>query len=158
MSKKTIEQVLKEKKIHEIVNDKFLQINPQASIKDAVRLMRDKKSGYVVVSKDKQIIGMFTEKELIQKVMSENVNWDNPVCDYVSSNHQVLSLSDSVGTAIDTMGKQSLYFIPLVNEKNEFANTISVRTLIRFLAAFYPDEVYNLPPRPDQISTSPEGG
>ena len=46
----------------------------------------------------------------------------------------------------------------LVNEKGDLVNVLSVRTLIRFLSEFYPAEIYNLPPDPDQVLTPPEGG
>ena len=59
---------------------------------------------------------------------------------------------------IALMGEHRFYHIPLVDDRGELVNVISVRTLIRFLSEFYPTEVYNLPPRPDQVMRTPEGG
>jgi len=46
---------------------------------------------------------------------------------------------------------QRVYHVPLLDEQGNLANVLSVRTLIRFLAEFYPQEIYNLPPDSDQI-------
>ncbi len=158
MSEKTIEEILKEKKIYEIVNPKLVQAPPESSISDAIELMKLNKSGYIVVSKNKKLAGLFTEGDIIQKVLEQDVDWSKPISEFMNLTPPVLSLQDTIGTAIDLMGQLNIYYIPLVDENQELVNIISVRTLINFLAAFYPNEVYNLPPRFDQISATQEGG
>ncbi len=158
MPEKTIEEALTEKKISEIVNPKLVQASPETTIAQAVKLMQENKSGYIVISKTKRVAGLFTETDFIQKVLEKGVDWSRPVKDFMNPEPPILSMSDSVGMAIDLMGKNRVYYIPLVNDKKELVNVISVRTLIRFLAAFYPAEVYNLPPRAGQVSLTQEGG
>jgi CBS domain-containing protein len=158
MAEKRIEQVLKDKKILEIVSTKLVQAGPDVTVEKAIALMNKKKSGYVVIAKGKQVLGVFTETNLVQKILEQDVSWKSLAKEHMTTEVKVLTMQDSVGTAIDLMGRFNMYYIPLVDEKKSLVNVLSVRTLIRFLAAFYPAEVYNLPPRPDQISTSPEGG
>lgn len=158
MPEKKIEEILKERRIREIVNPKLVQAPPEMSVQDAVKHMQQNKSGYIVVARQKRVAGLFTETDFVQKVLEKDVDGSRPISEFMNPEPEVLTMQDSVGRAIDLMGKLHVYYIPLVNEKNELVNVISVRTLIRFLAGFYPAEVYNLPPRPDQISIAPEGG
>ena len=158
MPEKPIEQVLKEKKISEIVNPKLVQASPDLPISAAVEKMRENKSGYIVIARDQKVVGLFTEADLVQKILDRDVKWKLPVKDFMAEDPPVLTMNDSVWTAINLMSKLYVYYIPLVDEKKELVNVISVRTLIRFLAEFYPKEVYNLPPRIDQIMEHPEGG
>lgn len=158
METKPVEVLLKEKKIYQIVNPKLVQALPDISIEDAVKLMQDNKSGYIVVAKDKKVVGMFTETDLVMKILEQGIDWKRPVSEFMTKDPAVLKMTDFVGTAIDVMGQGRFYHIPLVDEKGELVNVLSVRTLIRFLAEFYPVEVYNLPPKSDQIMATPEGG
>ena len=158
MPEKTIEEILKEKKISEIVNPKLVQAPPDTTVSQAVKLMQENKSGYIVVAKDKRAAGLFTETDFVQKILEKDADWSRPIKDFMSPDPVTLTMNDSVGMAIDQMGENRVYYIPLTNDKKELVNVISVRTLIRFLAAFYPAEVYNLPPRADQVSLTPEGG
>lgn len=158
MPDKKIEDILKEKKIYEIVNPKLVQAAPEITVDDALKIMQQNKSGYIVIAKNKKVAGLFTETDYIQKILENKVNGTQSVSAFMNTKPPVLTMQDSVGAAIDVMGSERIYYIPLVNEKKELINVISVRTLIRFLAAFYPAEVYNLPPRPGQVSVSPEGG
>lgn len=158
MEAKPVEILLREKKIYQIVNPKLVQAPPDITIEDALKIMQENKSGYIVIAKHKKVAGIFTENEVILKILGHDIDFKRPVSDFMEKNTQVLKMTDEVGTAIDLMGQGGIYHIPLVDEKGILVNVLSVRTLIRFLAEFYPTEVYNLPPRADQIMATPEGG
>ena len=155
---KPIDKLLREKKIYQIINPKLVQAPPTISLADAIRLMQANKASYLVVSERKKAIGIFTEVDVVRKVLGKDVDWNKPLREFMEPKPIVLNVKDSVGQAIDLMGEQRFYHIPLVDDRGELVNVISVRTLIRFLSEFYPTEVYNLPPRPDQVMRTPEGG
>ena len=157
-SEKSVEVFLKEKKIYQIVNPKLVQAPPTISIKNAIELMQQDKSGYIVLAKNKKVAGLFTEDDVVAKILDQDVDWNRPVSEFMTTNWTKLKMTDSVGQAIDLMGERRLYHIPLVDDNDDLVNVLSVRTLIRFLAEFYPTEVYNLPPKLDQIMETPEGG
>ncbi|MBI3999889.1 MAG: CBS domain-containing protein [Candidatus Omnitrophica bacterium] len=158
MATKSLETVIRAKKISEIINPRLVQAPPELSVKDGIALMQKDKAGYIVVAKSKKAVGIFTETDVVQKILDRDVNWGNPISQYMTKDPFVLKPTDTVGTAIDLMGEHKFYHIPLVDDKGELVNVLSVRTLIRFLAEFYPQEVYNLPPHPDQIMKTQEGG
>jgi len=158
MTSKQVEEILKEKKIYQIINPRLVQASPSISIKSAIELMQQNRSGYVVIADNKKVVGLLTEAEVVQKILGVTINWEAPASEFMNTSPVVLSPKDSVGTAIDKMASHHLYHLPLANESNELVGVISVRTIIRFLAAFYPTEVYNLPPNLDQIMKSREGG
>lgn len=158
MSEKPVKELLKQKKIHEVINIRLVQGESSMSINDAVRKMRENGSGYIVISNNKKVVGIFTEVDIIFKIIGKDVDWTRPVSDFMTKDPYVLTPDDSVGEAIDLMGKHRFYHIPLVDKNKELTGVISVRSLIRFLSEFYPTEVYNLPPEIDKIVESAEGG
>ncbi len=158
MNAQEVENLLEEKKIYQIINPRLVNASPDITVREAIHLMQRERAGYIVIVKGKKCVGIFTETDVIRKILEQNADWDRPVSDFMTSNPVVLKIDDSVGAAINLMGERRFYHIPLVNDKGELAQVISVRTLIRFLAEFYPDEVLNLPPAPNQIVESREGG
>ena len=158
MAVKSVDSVLKAKRINEITNPKLVQATPEISVKDAIELMQQNRAGYIVIAKNKKVVGIFTESDVVQKILERDVNWGDSISKYMTPNPLCLKPTDSVGAAIDLMGEKRLYHIPLVDDNCDLVNVLSVRTLIRFLGEFYPTEIYNLPPRPDQIMETPEGG
>lgn len=151
-------QRLKDKRIGEVVNPRLIQAPPDISVKKAVDLMRENKSAYIVVADHRRVVGMFTESDVTQKILGKNVDEKRPVRDFMTPDPIVLRQDDTVGRAVDLMAENDFYHIPLVNEKQELINVLSVRTLVRFLAEFYPGEVYNIPPNPHQVAPTAEGG
>ncbi|MBI4358564.1 MAG: CBS domain-containing protein [Candidatus Omnitrophica bacterium] len=158
MPTKSVETLIKSTKIGEITNPKLVQAPPETSVKQGIALMQSSRAGYVVVAKNRKVVGVFTETDVVQKILDRDVNWEDPISEYMTKDPFVLKPTDSVGTAIELMSSHRFYHIPLVDDKGDLVNVLSVRTLIRFLGEFYPQEVYNLPPRPDQIMETPEGG
>ena len=158
MAAKSVELALKEKKIYQIVNPKLVQAPPDISLEQAVRLMQDHKSGYIVIAKNKKAVGIFTESDVVRKVLGHDADWKGPVSDFMAKDPVCLKMTDTAGQAIDLMGGNRFYHIPLLDDQGDLVNVLSVRTLIRFLAEFYPTEVYNLPPHPNQVMKTEEGG
>lgn len=158
METKSVEVLLKEKKIYQIVNPKLVQAPPEMTVEQAVNLMCENKAGYIVVAKNKKVVGVFTETDLVNKVLENGIDWKRPLSDFMTREVKTLNIKEPVGHAIDLMGQGGFYHIPLVNDEGQLVNVLSVRTLIRFLAEFYPTEVYNLPPKSNQAMATPEGG
>lgn len=157
-SAKEVEDLLKEKKIFQIINPRLVQAPPSLTVKEAIALMQEHRAGYIVIAEKKKCVGIFTETDVVRKILEKDVDWNRPVSDFMTSNPVCLQPDDSVGAAIDVMGSNRFYHIPLVSEKGELVQVISVRTMIRFLAEFYAAEVLNLPPDPNQVMKSAEGG
>ncbi len=154
----SVDTLLKEKKIFQIVNPRLVQAPSSISVKQAIDYMQKERAGYMVIAEAGKPVGIFTETDVIRKVLEQDVDWNRPVKEFMTPSPVVLRPEDTVGEAIDVMGSHRFYHIPLVDEGGNLVNVISVRTLIRFLAEFYPAEVLNLPPVPNQVMETQEGG
>lgn len=157
-AKPAVAELLKKKKISEIINPRLVQGSPDISIERAIQTMQEFGAGYIVIAKNKKVLGIFTENDVAFKILGKDVDWDSPVSEFMTREPFVLHPEDSVGQAIDLMGQHRFYHIPLVDDDNKLVNVLSVRTLIRFLAEFYPTEVFNLPPDTSQVMETQEGG
>ena len=156
---KTIEDILKETKIYQILRPKCVNSSPDISLQEALDLMHREKSGYIVVRDEHlRVLGMFTERDVLMKVMHPGVNLSEPVKKYMNTELVELSKSDTVGTAIDAMKKYNIRHIPLVDESGQMTGVLSVRTIANFLSELFPTEIFNLPPKADQTFHTAEGG
>lgn len=157
-TKRSLEVLLHETKIYEMINRRLVQAGPDISLSAAIEIMQQKKSGYIVIADGKKVSGIITEVDLVRKVLAKGEDLNQPVRKFMTPDPKVLMPEDPVGKAVDLMGQNRFYHIPLVNEKQELTGVVSVRSIIRFLSELYPTEIYNLPPNPDQIVETAEGG
>ena len=129
-----------------------------ASLSEVVRVMQDKRTGCASIVEDGVIKGVFTERDLITRVLGKGVDLSKPVKDYMTSDPHVLKPTDSVAQAIELINRYRHRSIPLVDDQKRLAGLITVRSIITFLAEHFPTEVYNLPPSPEIMDETAEGG
>ena len=159
MPAKNIEDILKETKIYQILRPKCVNSSAEITLQEALDLMHREKSGYIVIRDEHLcVLGMFTERDVLMKVMRPGVNLSEPVKKYMNTELVELSKSDTVGAAIDAMKKYNIRHIPLVDEIGQMTGVLSVRTIANFLSELFPTEVFNLPPTSDQTFHTAEGG
>lgn len=158
MPAKTIEEMLKQTKIYEILRPKLVMSLPTTPLKEALDLMQAEKTGYIVIADEhSKVVGMFTEREVLMNVMRPGVTLAEPVSQFMRKDVHTLTKTDTVGTALETMDKFSIRHVPLVDEFQQLCGILSIRTIVTFLAEFFPTEVFNLPPKP-QVPRTVEGG
>ena len=154
----SIEDVLKETKIYQILRPKLLLALPTISLQEALDLMRVEKSGYIVIADEhSKLVGMFTEREVLMRAMVKGVSGLEPISQFMRTDLHTLQKSNTVGDALALMDKFGIRHVPLVDEYGQVNGILSIRTIVSFLAELFPKEVLNLPPRP-QIHETAEGG
>jgi CBS domain-containing protein len=159
MAVKTIEDILKETKIFQILRPKLVTAAPELSVKEALDLMHREKAGYIVVAdRHLKVVGMFTEREVLMRVLVSGVSLSDPISKYMRTDVHALTKGDTLGDALKTMFQFSIRHVPLVDEYGQMNGVLSIRTIVNFLAELLPTEVFNLPPRADQIHETVEGG
>ena len=101
---RTIEGILKETKIYQILRPKCVNAGPEATLQQALDLMHQEKSGYVVIRDEHlRVLGMFTERDVLMKVLRKGVDLKEPVKKFMNTDLIELSKADTVGAAIDAM-------------------------------------------------------
>ncbi len=159
MPAKTIEEILKETRIYEILRPKLVTAHPDITLQQALDLMHKEKSGYIVVADvHLRVVGMFTERDVLMKVLKKGVSLSEPLSKYMTKEPATLSKKDTVGTAINFMREHNVRHIPLVDDVGQMNGILSIRTVVNFLAELFPTEVFNLPPNADQVHETVEGG
>lgn len=159
MPTKTIEDILKDTQIHQILRPKLVMGSPNATLKEVIELMQSEKSGYIVLADESShFMGLFTERGVLMKVLNQNVSLNEPVSKYMRTDVPILKKADTLGSALDAMYEFNIRHVPLADEYGQVCGVLSIRSIVNFLAELFPTEVFNLPPRPNQIHETAEGG
>jgi CBS domain-containing protein len=136
----------------------FVCIRPDTSLSEAINQMKRDEGGCAIVcNEDGSVAGIFTERDLLNKIVGQQVDMNSPVSNFMSSTVQTLTPDATIGDAVRAMDEKSYRNIPLVKD-GHLIGSISVFDLITYLAESYPKETMNLPPVPAQVMDTPEGG
>lgn len=121
------------------------QVQPQQTIADAVRLMRDKSVGCVLVCENRRIIGIFTERDLLRRVMGPGLPFTTPVLDCMTPRPVTVHPKDSIAAAIRQMEDGGYRHLPVVVDDKP-VGILSVKRIVHYLVEHFPSTVLNLPP------------
>ena len=132
---KSIEDVLKETKIHQILRPKLVMALPSTRLQEALDLMHTERSGYIVIADEhSKLVGMFTEREVLMNVMQPGVSLSEPVEKFMRKDVHPLKKTDTVGQALELMNKFSIRHVPLLDDFEQVTGILSIRTIVSFLA------------------------
>jgi CBS domain-containing protein len=152
-----VETALKESKIRHLALSPLVSITPGTSLGDALQLIKRERAGCVLICENDRAVGIFTERDLLTKVIGAPVDYQSSIGEFMTPDPQTLSPDDSVGDAIVVMHEGGYRHVPLVDQQGRVTGMLGVRDIIHFLAEHFPDEVLNLPPRIHQRMDEPEG-
>jgi CBS domain-containing protein len=152
-----IEKVLRERKIRQLALSPLVTIKSETSLKDAISAMQQNQVGCVLITENHQLVGIFTERDVLGKVMGERVDDSVKIKDFMTPSPLTLNPDSSVLEAIQLMDDHGYRNVPLVNAGGNLVGNLSVSNIIDFLAESFPQEVLSLPPKANQHFSSVDG-
>jgi CBS domain-containing protein len=145
-----------EQRVMVMPTDDYVAVSPYTPLSQAIEAMKNDEGGCVIVSDDGRVAGIFTERDLINRVFGEEIDMESPISQWMQPAVETLSPDACVGDAVHLMNEKSFRNIPLVR-KGELVGSISVFDIITYLAECYPKETMNLPPLA-QVMDTVDGG
>jgi CBS domain-containing protein len=99
-----------------------------------------------------------TERDVLMKIVARDVDYDEPVDGFMTSDPLTLTPDDTIGEAISLMNEHGFRNVPIISASTgEAISLFRIQDVIDYLAEAYPEKVLNLPPRPHQLLRTPEG-
>jgi CBS domain-containing protein len=122
-------------------------VTAEQTVADAVALMREKKVGCVLVCADERIVGIFTERDLMQRVLAPERDLTTPIVECMTPNPVIVDPKDPISVAIRRMIEGGYRHLPVVHDGKPLG-ILSVKRIVHYLVEHFPSTVYNLPPDP----------
>ena len=129
-----------------------------ASLQSVIESMQTSPSSCILIINNNKITGIFTERDVITKVVAKNVDLGNEkICNYMTHNPEILHSDDSIAFALNKMTDGGFRHIPIIHTKSKDIYVISMQDIINSIGDFYFDDIVNLPPKPLRRTSQREG-
>jgi CBS domain-containing protein len=145
--------------VSELMARNPLVVDADATVVTAVNAMNEHHTGCVLVQRDNKLVGIFTERDALRKVIFREGNENWKVEAVMTPKPKTLRPSASVAFALNKMSVDGYRHIPIVDHDGKAVGVLSVKDIVNFVVDFFPESVLALPPDPDNtISMSADGG
>jgi CBS domain-containing protein len=135
-----------------------LVVEADATVVAAVDAMNEHRTGCVLVQEDGRLVGIFTERDVLRRVIFREGNREWKVGSVMTRGPETLPPTASVAFALNKMSVDGYRHIPIVDPEGKAIGVLSIKDIIHFVVEFFPEAVLNLPAHPDHAIPRTEDG
>jgi CBS domain-containing protein len=135
---------------------KPLSVSPQATIGEVFALLKEERTGAVMICREGVLVGIFTERDAL-KLMANGCDFNAPIATVMTAKPAIVHGRETVGAAINRMASGGLRRLPMVNDKGVPVGMVKVSGILRYLVEHFPRAIYTLPPDPKPRMTERDG-
>jgi CBS domain-containing protein len=118
--------------------------------------MRSRRKSCALVCDDDELVGIFTERDYLDRVAGSPERLHETVAKHMSKNPVSLSPNAGLGELLRIIVGRGFRHLPVV-EDSTVVGVVAAQDIVKYIAELFPAEVYNLPPQLDQVMPHGEG-
>lgn len=111
-----------------LARDVLLQASPEASAREAAIGMAAHQCGAVLVCREDTLIGIFTERDLVTRVVALGRELDTPLLEVMTANPDTIEAAAPIGDAVRQMQACGYRHLPVV-ENERVLGLLALRDL-----------------------------
>ena len=125
---------------------------------DVVRAMQQDGQGCALITENSRLAGIFTERDVLLSVLGHDAILSRPVSEQMTPGPVCVNTGDPVRQVLLQMYQGGYRHIPIVDATGQIAGCVRHKDIAEYLVNHFAAYVLNLPPDPEQVAQTPEGG
>lgn len=134
-----------------------LGIDANQPVSAAVARMRDGEVGCLLVTRAGRLVGIFTERDLLTRVLAAGLPLSTPMAECMTTDPVRVRAKDSVRVAMQRMELGGYRHLPVVDDKDRPTGVLSARRVMHYLVEHFPGLIYNQPHDPSRVPETEHG-
>lgn len=135
----------------------LVHLSPAQTVAEAIALLRQEGVGCLLVCDRERVVGIFTERDLLLRVLAQGKPLTLPLAHCMTPNPASVEPKDSISAAIQQMEAGGYRHLPVVDHEGRPLGVLSVKRIVHYIVEHFPGTVYNLPPNPNAVQQDREG-
>ena len=145
--------------VHQLDLTEFMLVQSGTSVRETIGWMRLKSQHCAfIVGKGMKIIGIFTDRDVLRRIVTNPDTWERPIDEFMTANPQTVEPGCITQDAMDLMEQRRFRNVPVVAKDGEIKGNVTHFAIVKWLVDHYPEAVKNLPPDPENYSDERAGG
>lgn len=113
-------------------------IKPERTIAEAIDALGLSQGGAIlIVDEDEKLLGIFTERDIIKKVLKEKIPFSDSISSIMTSNPASIEMTSPIGFALQLMSEGGFRQIPIVDQTGFPIGIVSIKDILdEFVRSF----------------------
>jgi CBS domain-containing protein len=113
---------------------RFVAVAREVTVADVVRSMSDRALSCAIVVEDGAPVGIFTQRDVLLRVIGRPSNWDRPIADEMTRPVRTLGLDQSVAAGLTLMSDWWVRNVPVVDRDGKLEGNLSFFVVMKTMA------------------------
>ena len=135
----------------------YVATDTSTPVRQVLELMRHSDRTTALITENGQLVGIFTERDVLRKIVSRPNALDQPVEAFMTPNPKVVGPDVNLVGALRRMNEGHFRDLPVTGPDGKILGNLTDNEVVRHLADRLQAEVINLPPDPNQVPKTVEG-
>ncbi len=154
----TIEKSVKDVEVVALKMDPPVVLEETASVRDVLRQMQERRSGYALLCREGRLSGIFTERDVLNKVVGIEGVLDKPVSDLMTRDPVCVHEKDPIRNAVMHMHKGGFRNVPILDGNGKIITCVRHKDIVHYLVEHFANHLLDRPPDPNNMPDTREGG
>jgi len=128
-----LEQSINRHTVGSLVVKNPVTLAPDQTVREAIDAMTTNHIGAVLVAENDELVGIFTERDVLNKTSSNPDRLDQPIASHMTAAPATINGEDSIAYALHAMDVGGYRHLPVMDPEDHPSGVISVRDILRFL-------------------------
>ena len=128
-----LEEAISEEPVSNIQHTPHASVSPDMTVGEAVKKLALEHVACLMVEEDGKLIGVFTEREVLNKVALEHQLEDRPVREVMTPNPVYVYADDPAAAALCVMAVSGHRHVPVLNNEERVLGIVSPQRVTGFL-------------------------
>lgn len=117
-----------------IMKKDLFSVSPNSTVREASNLMKEKNNGLVLVFSNDKLVGLFSERDLLNRVFAKDLDLDQTKIEDVMTKKIITSTEeDNIYLTLKTMKKHNIRHLPILNSDNNCVGIVSIKDIVESL-------------------------
>ncbi len=135
---------------------RYIEVGPDTAVSATVNAMREAELSCACVVDNGQILGMFTQGDILQRVIGRDRDWGGPISNEMTTGLKTAGPNDTLKDALDIMIKWWVRNLPVVAEDGRFIGNLSFSVVVETMTALLAQRFESEAPEDDLVRESLE--
>lgn len=105
-------------------------VSPETPVEKVIEIMRDNRIGCVCVVKGHELVGIFTERDVLKRVFSQSKDLTTKVSEVMTGDPEYLYHDDEIAFALNRMHVGGFRHVPLLGGDGQPVGVISIKDIV----------------------------
>ena len=133
-----LETSLREDTVRSLHTTPFTAVTPQTTVQEVLSLMSERAIGCVMITDNDQLLGIFSERDVLMKIADNYVHMKNLSIDQIMTRHPVsVYETDTPAKAMNLMAVGSFRHIPVLDVDEKVVGIVVPTRITAYLRKYF---------------------